>query len=182
MCISFTSFTRTCHLVGRSWGAFVSSGIPGVWRWGQRRRWLCLPPPGKVPRRVAPGALAADLPSQWSSPQVLPTLHCQETGSGRALGLSEQAGSPWSPGHSQGCQWKRGRSGGGNLWHPLMSLLTPEGAWHTGRPDVTLTFLCLCFWCGFCKQPIVGFYFLIQLDKFCSFLGAFNRFTCHSSW
>lgn len=121
MCISFTSFTRTCHLVGRSWGAFVSSGIPGVWRWGQRRRWLCLPPPGKVARRVAPGALAADLPSQWSSPRVLPTLHCQETGSGRALGLSEQAGSPWSPGHSQGCQWKRGRRVGGTCdtrWCP----------------------------------------------------------------
>lgn len=63
-----------------------------------------LPPPRKVAQRVAPGALDADLPSEWSSPRVLPALHCQETGSGRALDLSEQAGSPWSPSHSRGRQ------------------------------------------------------------------------------
>lgn len=65
------------------------------------------------------------------------------------------------------------------LWHSV-SLLPPEGAWFIGRPDLIQLCVSLCFSCGFCKQPIVGFYFLIQLDKiFCSFIGALNPFTCN---
>lgn len=63
--------------------------------------------------------------------------------------------------------------------HPTMSPLSGRSL-SGGRTRLALhPLVSLCFRCGFCKQPPVGFCLLIQLDKFYSLVGALNPLLCN---
>ena len=65
------------------------------------------------------------------------------------------------------------------LRHPTMSPLSGRSS-SGGRTRLALhSLVSLCFRCGFCKQPPVGFCLLIQLGKFCSLVGALNPLLCN---
>lgn len=73
-----------------------------------------------------------------------------------------------------------GRMGGlSPLRHPTTSPLSGRSS-SGGRTRLALhPLVSLCFRCGFCKQPPVGFCLLIQLDKFYSLVGALNPLLCN---
>ena len=63
--------------------------------------------------------------------------------------------------------------------HPTMSPLSGRSS-SGGRTRLALhPLVSLCFRCGFCKQPPVGFCLLIQLDKYYSLVGALNPLLCN---
>lgn len=140
----------------------MNSGIPGVRRWGAEN----LPSPGA---RTHEGPLC---PYHRLSARG----HC-EAGKREGPTWAGQGRAPQPPDDTpQGS----GRMGGlSPLRHPTTSPLSGRSS-SGGRTRLALhPLVSLCFRCGFCKQPPVGFCLLIQLDKFYSLVGALNPLLCN---
>lgn len=141
-----------------------NSGIPGVWRWGQRTFAPTELPlvrvPGGPPTPPARGRCEA---GRWEGPASA----CRHRS--RAHTVQQKGG-------RRGGEGVRGPQSLPEMPHNVTALCWRSSA--HGQTRLALDLVSLCFRCGLCKQPTVGFCPLIQPDKFGPLLRALNPFMC----